>query len=61
MDFLVVVDSFYTYKIVRKLLNSTLQAILQELSIIFGECAKHLLLKSDNGPCYLAKLFAFFM
>ena len=61
IDFLVVVDYFSKYLIVRKIPNSTSSAIIKELGMIFSEFGKPLVFRSDNGPCYLSQEFRFFM
>ena len=44
----------------KKLPNSTSQAVQKEFSVIISEFAT-LLSKSDNGPCYSAEDFKFFL
>ena len=60
-DFLVVVDYFSKYLIVRKIPNSTSSAVIKELGMIFSEFGKPQVLRSDNGPCYASLEFEFFM
>ena len=52
LDFLVVVDYFSKYLLVRKIANSTTSAVIKELGMIFFEFGKALVFRSDNGPCY---------
>ena len=52
MDFLVDVDYFSKFLIIRKLPNSTLQVVQKELCIIFCEYGRPNLFKSCNGPYY---------
>ena len=52
MDFLVVVDYFSKFLIIRKLLNSTLQVVQKKLCIIFYEYDRPHLFKSCNEPYY---------
>ena len=52
LDFLVVVDYFSKFLIVRKVPNSTSSAIIKEYDSIFSEYGKPYLFHSDNGPCY---------
>ena len=61
MDFLVIVDYFSKYLIVRKLPNSTSQAVIQECNKIFAEFGKPFIFRSDNGPCYSSTEFQQFM
>ena len=61
IDFLVVVDYFSKYLIVRKIPNSTSSAVIKELGMIFSEFGKPQIFRSDNGPCYLSQEFRFFM
>ena len=61
IDFLVVVDYFSKYLIVRKIPNSTSSAVIRELGMIFSEFGKPLVFRSDNGPCYSSQEFRFFM
>ena len=57
MDFLIVVDVFSKYIIVRKLPNSTSTAVCIELSMIVTELGLPHIIRSDNGPCYNSKEF----
>ena len=57
MDFLIVVDVFSKYIIVRKLPNSTSAAVCIELPIIVTELGLPHIVRSDNGPCYNSKEF----
>ena len=59
--FLVVVDYFSKYLIIRKIPNSTSSAVIKELGMIFSEFGKPQIFRSDNGPCYSSKEFKFFM
>ena len=61
IDFLVVVDYFSKYLIVRKIPNSTSSAVIKELGMIFSEFGKPQIFRSDNGPCYASLEFEFFM
>ena len=61
LDFLVVVDYFSKFLIVRKISNSTSSAIIKELDSIFSEYGKPYLFRSDNGPCYTSAEFKIFL
>ena len=61
IDFLVVVDYFSKYLIMRKIHNSTSSAVIKELGMIFSEFGKPQVFRSDNGPCYSSQEFRFFM
>ena len=61
MDFLIVVDVFSKYIIVRKLPNSTSPAMCIELSMIVTELGLSHIIRSDNGPCYNSKEFQQFL
>ena len=61
LDFLVVVDYFSKFLIVRKISNSTSSAIIKELDSIFSEYGKPYLFHSDNGPCYTCAEFKIFL
>ena len=61
MDFLVVVDYFSKFLIVRKIPNFTSSAIIKELDSIFSEYGKPYLFHSDNGPCYTSEEFRIFI
>ena len=61
IDFLVVVDYFSKYLIIRKIPNSTSSAVIKELGMIFSEFGKPQIFRSDNGPCYSSQEFRFFM
>ena len=61
LDFLVVVDYFSKFLIVRKIPNSTSSAIIKELDSIFSEYGKPYLFHSDNGPCYTSEEFRIFL
>ena len=61
IDFLVVVDYFSKYLIIRKIPNSTSSAVIKELGMIFSEFGKPQIFRSDNGPCYSSQEFKFFM
>ena len=61
IDFLVVVDCFSKYLIMRKIPNSTSSAVIKELGMIFLEFGKPLVFRSDNGPCYVSQESRFFM
>ena len=61
MDFLIVVDVFSKYIIVRKLPNSTLAAVCIELSMIVTELGLSHIIRSDNGPFFNSKEFQQFL
>ena len=61
MDFLIVVDVFLKYIIVRKLPNSTSEAVCIELSMIVTELGLPHIIRSDNDPCYNFKEFQQFL
>ena len=61
MDFLIVVDVFSRYILVRKLPNSTSEAECIELSMIVTELGLPHIIRSDNGPCYNFKEFQQFL
>ena len=61
IDFLVVVDYFSKYLIIRKLPSSTSSAVIKGLGMIFSEFGNPLVFRSDNGPCYSSQEFKFFM
>ena len=61
IDFLVIVDYFSKYLIVRKIPNSTSSAVIKELGMIFSEFGKPQIFRSDNGPCYSSQEFRIFM
>ena len=61
IDFLVVVDYFSKYLIIRKIPNSTSSTVIKELGMIFSEFGKPQIFRSDNGPCYASLEFEFFM
>ena len=61
MDFLIVVDIFSKYNLVRKLSNSTSAAVCIELSLIITELGLPHIIRSDNGPCYNSKEFQQFL
>ena len=61
MDFLIVVDVFSKYIIVRKLPNSISAAMCIELSMIVTELGLPHIIRSDNGPCYNSKEFQQFL
>ena len=60
-DFLIVVDYFSKFLIMRKIPNSTSSAIIKELELIFSEFGRPFIFRSDNGPCYSSEEFKFFM
>ena len=60
-DFLILIDYFSKFLIVHKLPNSTSNAVIKELGLIFTEFGKPFILRSDNGPCYASQEFQFFM
>ena len=57
MDFLIVADVFSTYFLVRKLANSSSEAVSAELATIVTELGLPHIIRSDNGPCYNSKEF----
>ena len=61
IDFLVIVDYFSKYLLMRKIANSTSSAVIKELGMIFSEFGKPQVFRSDNGPCYPSQEFRFFM
>ena len=61
LDFLVVVNYFSKFLIVRKIPNSTSSAIIKELDSIFSEYGKPYLFCSDNGPCCTSADFKIFL
>ena len=61
IDFLVVVDYFSKFLIVRKIPSSTSSAVIKELGMIFSEFGNPQIFRSDNGPCYSSQEFRFFM
>ena len=61
IDFLVVVDYFSKYLIIRKIPSSTSSAVIKELGMIFSEFGKPQIFRSDNGPCYSSQEFRLFM
>ena len=61
IDFLVVVEYFSKFLIVRKIPSSTSSAIIKELGMIFSEFGKPQIFRSDNGPCYSSQEFKLFM
>ena len=61
MDFLVVVDHFSKFLLVRKIPNSTSSAVIKELELIFSKYGKPYIFGSDNRLCYLSAEFKFFM
>ena len=56
-DFLVLVDYFSKFPVVRKLPNSTTEAVKKELHAIFLEFGIPFVLRSDNGPCLSFRRF----
>ena len=61
LDFLVVVDYFLKFLIVKKMPNSTSRAIIKELYSIFSKYGRPYLFHSDNGPCYTSEEFRIFL
>ena len=57
MDFLIVVDVFSKYFLVRRLANSTPAAVCAEIATIVTELGLPNIIRSDNGPCYNSKEF----
>ena len=60
-DYLVLVDYFSKFLIVRKIPNSTTGAIVKDLSITFSEYGIPFIIRSDNGPCYSSQEFKTFL
>ena len=60
-DFLVLVDYFSKFPVVRKLPNSTTEAVKKELHAIFLEFGIPFVFRSDNGPCYASEDFKAFL
>ena len=60
-DFLVVGDNLSKFLIVRKLPNSSTNAIVKELSMIFTEFGRPHILRSDNRPCHRSAKFQEFL
>ena len=60
-DFLVLVNYFSKFCVVRKLPNSTTEAVKKELHTIFLEFGIPFMLRSDNGPCYASEDFKAFL
>ena len=54
-DYLVLVDYFSKFLIVRKLPYFTSGAIIKELGLIFSEYGRPCIFRSDNGPCYASQ------
>ena len=61
IDFLVVVDYFSKFLIIRKIPSSTSSAVIKELGMIFSKFGNPQILRSDNGPCYSSQEFKLFM
>ena len=61
MDFLLLVDYFSKFLIVRRIPNSTTGAVKKELRDIFTEFGTPFVLRSDNGPCYASVEFKFYL
>ena len=57
IDFLIVVDVFSKFFLVRKLANSTSAAVCAEIATIVTELGLPHIIRSDNGPCYNSKEF----
>ena len=60
-NFLIVVDVFSKYIIVKKLPNSTSAAVCIEPSMIVTEFSLPHIIRSDNSPCYNSKEFQQFL
>ena len=60
-DFLVLVDYFSKFPVVRKLPNSTTEVVKKELHAIFLEFGIPFVLRSDNGPSYASEDFKAFL
>ena len=61
MDYLVVGDSFSKFLFMRKIPNSSTQAVIKELGMIFTEFGRPFVLKNDNGPWYTSREFHDFL
>ena len=61
MDFLLLMDYFTKFLIVRRIPNSTTGAVKKELRDIFTEFGTPFILRSDNGPCYASEEFKFYL
>ena len=61
MDFLLLVDYFSKFLIVRRIPNSATGAVKKELQDIFTEFGNPFMLRSDNGPCYASEKFKFYL
>ena len=61
VDYLVLVDYLSKFPVVRKLPNSTTEAVKKELHAIFLEFGIPFVLRSDNGPCYASEDFKAFL
>ena len=61
LNFLVVGDYFTKFLIVRKLPNSSTQAVIKELGMIFTEFGWPFVLRSENEPCYSSREFQQFL
>ena len=57
MDFLIVVNVFSKYFLVKKLANSSSAAVCAEIATIVTELGLPHIIRSDNGPCYNSKEF----
>ena len=57
MDFLIVADVFSKHFLVRKLANSSSEAVCAEIATIVTELGLPHIIRSDNGPCYNSKEF----
>ena len=60
-DYLVLIDYFSKFLIVRKLPNSTTGAVVKELSITLSEYGIPFIIWSDNGPSYSSQEFKTFL
>ena len=56
-DFLVVADYFSKFLIIRRLQSSTAQAVVKDLSMIITEYGWPVIIRSDNGLCYVSQEF----
>ena len=61
MDFLIVVDVFSKYIIVRKLPNSTSATMCIELSMLVTKLGQPHIIRRDNSRCYNSKEFKQFL
>ena len=60
-NFLVIVDYFPKFLVVRRIPNSTTGALIKKLGIVFSEYGRPYLFRSDNGPHYASQEFKFYL